>query len=309
MNAPQDKNRSLFISEKESPLFSRLFYWYVLTLYRRRFGAVWLDDRQLSHNTRATLYIGNHNTWWDALNPLLLSKRVIGKRARAMMDEKQLQRYPFFRRLGVFSICREHPRKALASLDHAARLLNESGYEQKPYPAETDTGQNRDLKPLHNLPRSERPVVFWFYPEGKLVHPGTPVVVESGVLRLARKLDAARTEIVPFATHIHSMRGDKPELFIRIGPAIDREVFEKRSEPAGDRDNSRRIAQIIEQLRDTVIRDSARLAGSANTQTDAGDGDATGSVVKSRSLSAETTDGGETRGVDGFRLLLGRAYK
>lgn len=309
MNAPQDNNRPLFVSEKESPLFSRLFYWYVLTLYRRRFGAVWLDDRQLSHNTRATLYIGNHNTWWDALNPLLLSERVIGKRARAMMDEKQLQRYPFFRRLGVFSICRRQPRKALASLDHAARLLNESGYEQKTHPPEADTGDNQGFRSLHNLPRSERPVVFWFYPEGKLVHPGTPVVVESGVLKLARKLDAARTEIVPFATHIHSMRGDKPELFIRIGPAIDREIVEMRSEPAGDRENSRRIAQIIEQLRDTVLRDSARFAGSSKTHADTVDAYPARSDAKSRSLSAETPDCREKHGVDGFRLLLGRAYE
>jgi len=309
MSTTKNGNSPLFIPEKESPVFIWLFYRYVLSLYRRRFRAVWLDDRQLPRTRRATLYIGNHNTWWDALNPLLLNERVIGKRARAMMDEEQLLRYPFFRRLGVFSINRQHPRKALASLDHAVRLLNESGYGQEPHPPEAGTSPavdapadagspiaagtpadagasraagskaNPDADPLSGLPRSKRPVGLWFYPEGKLVRPDTPVVAENGITWLARKLDPARTEIVPFATHIHSMRGDKPELFVRMGPAIDPRMFEMSGEPARDQAQTRRIAGIIEQLRESVRRDSADFGGSGSKNT-----------------------------VDGFRLLLGRSY-
>ncbi len=247
----------LFIPEIDSPFFIRIFYWYVLTLYRRRFRAVWLDDREMPGNRRATLYIGNHNSWWDALNPLLLNERVIGKRACAMMDEEQLLRYPFFRRLGVFSINRQHPRKALASLEHAARLLNESGL-------------------------SERAVGLWFYPEGKLVRSEMPITAENGITWLARKLDPDRTEIVPFATHIHFMRGDRPELFVRLGASINPRMFEMTGEPARDQSQTRRIAGIIEQLRESVRRDSA----------DFGD--------------PETEAGKNT--VDGFRLLLGRPY-
>ena len=270
MSSSQNGKNPLFIPEKESPVFTWIFYRYALTLYRRRFRAVWLDDRQMPRNTRATLYIGNHNTWWDALNPLLLNERVIGKRARAMMDEEQLQRYPFFRRLGVFSINRQHPRKALASLEHAVQLLNGSGLEK-------------------------RPVGLWFYPEGKLVRPDTPVVAENGITWLARKLDAARTEIVPFAVHIHSMRSDKPELFVRMGPAIDPRMFEMTGDPARDQAQTRRIAGIIEQLRESVRRDSADFGGSGSARTNP-DG-------------MESGDSGEVsskKTVDGFRLLLGR---
>ncbi|TVQ67964.1 MAG: hypothetical protein EA363_11755 [Balneolaceae bacterium] len=270
MSTSQNGSSPLFIPEKESPVFTRIFYRYALTLYRRRFRAVWLDDRQMPRNRLATLYIGNHNSWWDALNPLLLNERVIGQRARAMMDEEQLLQYPFFRWLGVFSINRQHPRKALASLEHAVQLLNESGDAQ-------------------------RPVGLWFYPEGKLMRPDKPIVAENGITWLARKLDPARTEIVPFATHIHSMRGDKPELFVRMGPAINPRMFEMTGEPARDQAQTRRIAGIMEQLRESVRRDSADFGDSG------GSGDSGSGPGKSGPVGNKQT-------VDGFRLLLGRPY-
>ena len=313
MSTSQNGSHPLFIPEKESPVFTRIFYRYVLSLYRRRFRAVWLDDRQMPGNRLATLYIGNHNSWWDALNPLLLNERVIGKRARAMMDEEQLLQYPFFRRLGVFSINRQHPRKALASLEHAVRLLNDSGYAQQPHPPETGTSPADDTSveidtppaistpvetgtppaidtpaetgtsrvavtdPLRGLPRAERPVGLWFYPEGKLVRPETPITAENGIAWLAGKMDPDRTEIVPFATHIHYMRGDKPELFVRMGSALDRRMFEMKDDPVRDQPQTRRIAHIMEQLRESTRRDSADF-------------------------------GDDKYRVDGFRLLLGRPY-
>jgi 1-acyl-sn-glycerol-3-phosphate acyltransferase len=303
MSSPSNGIRPFFIPEKVSPVFTRIFYWYMLTLYRRRFRAVWLDDRQMPRTTRATLCIGNHNTWWDALNPLLLNERVIGKQARAMMDEEQLLRYPFFRRLGVFSINRQHPRKALASLEHAARLLNESGLDK-------------------------RPVCLWSYPEGKLVRPDMPIVAENGITWLIRKLDPDRTEIVPFAAHIHAMRGDKPELFVRIGPSIDPRMFAMTGEPARDQAQTRRIAGIIEQLRESVRRDSADFTNPGpgpdhgpdlepGTKPDSNPDSESGSKSGSESGRSGTEPGSESGrsgsdgsqpAVDGFRLLLGRPY-
>ena len=266
----------LFLPEKESPVFVRVFYWYVLSLYRRRFRAVWLDDRQLLSSRRATLFIGNHNTWWDALTPLLLNERVIHKRARAMMDEEQLLQFPFFRRLGVFSINRQHPRRALASLDYAVRLLNESGYPSTlDEPGNTSGAGPHRRNPNSGLPRAGRPVGLWFYPEGKLVRPETPITAENGITWLAGKMDPDRTEIVPFTSHIHFMRGDKPELFVRMGTALDRRMFEMKDDPVRDQSQTRRIAHIMEQLRESTRRDSADFDRERNT-------------------------------VDGFRLLLGR---
>ena len=290
MSTDRHDNAQLFIPEREDPVFTRIFYWYVLSLYRRRFRAVWLDDRRLPRTRRATLYIGNHNAWWDALTPLLINERVIGKRARALMEEQQLRRYPFFRRLGVFSIDRRHPRRALASMEHAVDLLNGSGHRVD--------GDGAAENPSRSLPWSERPVGLWFYPEGKLVGPDMPVAAENGIAWLARKLDPGCTEIIPFASHIHHMRGDKPELFVRMGPALDHGMFAAKGgaaaeepstehqDPAWQASNpvqeqvsqpAARVAEILEELRASARRDSAVCNADGHPE-------------------------------GGFRLLLGRPY-
>ncbi len=270
-----------FISEIDSPVFNRVFYWYSLTLFRRRFRAVWLDDSAVQPSSRASLYIGNHNSWWDALVPLLINERVLRQRARALMDVEQLQKYPFFRRLGVFSIDRQHPRKALESMEYAAELLNSTGrppeednaaVEQSKRPGQPEQSSQSALpdrtaqsaRPDQSAgpaqtPRTSPTVGLWFYPEGKLVRPETPIKLEGGIKWLARKLDPARTEIIPFAIHMHFMRSDKPELFVRMGEALDLRMFEMRGDPVRDETQADRIAMILRHLRDATRRDSAHF--------------------------------------------------
>ena len=183
-----------FLAEKYSPVFYRIFSWYVLFLFRRRFQCVWVDKSNYLSTGTSTLFIGNHNLWWDGLIPLLLNETIFHHRGRAMMDEVQLRKHPFFRYLGTFSINRQHPRKARQSLEHAAGLINNA--------------------------KVNDPVGLWLYPEGKLVSPETPITLESGLIWLARSIDNKKAEIVPFATHIHCMRSDKPELFIKFGNPV-----------------------------------------------------------------------------------------
>ncbi len=109
------------------------------------------------------------------------------------------------------------------------------------------------------MPRNTRPVGLWFYPEGKLVRPETPVTLEGGIKWLARNLDPARTEIVPFAIHMHFMRSDKPELFVRMGEVLDQRMFEMRGDPVRDETQADRIAMIMRHLRDATRRDSAQF--------------------------------------------------
>ncbi len=272
-----------FIREINSPLFNRVFYWYCLTLFRRRFRAVWLDDSAVRPSSRSTLYLGNHNSWWDALVPLLINERVLHQRARALMDVEQLRKYPFFRRLGVFSIDREHPRRALDSMEYAAALLNSTGRppddsrvksepegSKHPMPASQSAHSDETANPDETArpdktvrpaqtPQTSPPVGLWFYPEGKLVRPETPIKLEGGIKWLARKLDPARTEIIPFAIHMHFMRSDKPELFVRMGEALDLRMFEMRGDPVRDETQADRIAIILRHLRDATRRDSARF--------------------------------------------------
>lgn len=226
-----------FIPDAYSPVFNRVFYWYCLWLFRHRFQCVWLDDsaiiveggnHQSKYRLRAnsTLYLGNHNSWWDGLVPLLLNEKIFRKRARAMMDEDQLKKIPFFRKLGTFSINRRHPRKALKSLAYAAGLLN-------------------DAPP-------GKGIGLWVYPEGKLVAAETPIAIESGIPRLIRQLDLSKTDILPFAIHMHTMRGDKPELFVMLGKPVQPDICLTDSFRSD-------AAQLLENLRASCRRESSQF--------------------------------------------------
>lgn len=220
------KKQTGFLGEIYSPIFKRLFYWYTLTLFIRRFRCVWLDNTGLPFSGNSTLFIGNHNSWWDGLIPLLLNEKVFHMQARAIMDEEQLVKYPFFRRLGAFSINRKHPRKAMKSLEYAARLLNE---------AELKEG-----------------VGLWLYPEGRLVSRETPIRLESGLVWLSRRIDLDRSDVVPFATHMHTIRSDKPELFIKIGNPVGPSILHSG-------DMMVRTTRILEDLRQSCRRQSVEF--------------------------------------------------
>lgn len=105
------------------------------------------------------------------------------------MEDKQLDRYPFFRRLGVFSIDLSSARSSMQSLRYAIRSM-------------------------------DRPnAALYIYPQGKI----EPFSVSNldfkkGIGWLAKKLPNA--DIVPIGIYIHTKESDKPRLEITIGSAL-----------------------------------------------------------------------------------------
>lgn len=72
---------------------------------------------------RSVLLLPNHSTWWDGFIIYLINDLVWQKKPFVMMEEKQLDRFPFFNRLGAYSVRpgdREDVEKTLA---YSARLL------------------------------------------------------------------------------------------------------------------------------------------------------------------------------------------
>ncbi|MFW6157255.1 MAG: lysophospholipid acyltransferase family protein, partial [Balneolaceae bacterium] len=135
-----------------------------------------------------TVYYLNHNSWWDGLIPLLLNECRFEQHARALMEEKQMRQYPFFSRIGAFSIDPGHPRKALRSMQYAVESM-----------------------------QRERASLF-IYPEGEIRPAGTPLRFKKGLAWLHGRLPGA--DIVPIAIHIHTRRYDKPELLLHTGGAL-----------------------------------------------------------------------------------------
>lgn len=181
-------SNATFLPADESRAHIAFFTLYSRYLYGRTFASVEADLPYRPEPGQSTLYLLNHNAWFDGLTPLLLNRYRFRQRARAVMEDVQLLAHPFFRRIGAFSINRAHPRAAIDSLDYAADWLNEPGTS------------------------------VYLYPEGRLVDPTVPIRIESGVLRLMA--NAPMADVVPIATHIHFMDGPKPVMRIRSGEPI-----------------------------------------------------------------------------------------
>ena len=105
------------------------------------------------------------------------------------MEDKQLKRYPFFRRLGVFSINLSSARSSMKSLRYAIRSMN---------------------RPHASL---------YIYPQGKIVPFATDnLQFKKGIGWLAKKLPAC--DLVPVGINIHTKESDKPKLEIKIGVPV-----------------------------------------------------------------------------------------
>ncbi|MDZ7773685.1 MAG: lysophospholipid acyltransferase family protein [Balneolaceae bacterium] len=165
-------------------------------LFRRRFDQVWLRQRYRPDSSSRTVYYLNHHSWWDGLIPLLLNEYRFGQRARAMMENRQMRRYPFFSRIGAFSVNRGNPRSALRSLRYAVESM-----------------------------RRPRACLF-IYPEGTLTPPGSRMDFEGGLAWLHDRLAREELEVdfVPVALHMHTLRGSRPELHLSVGDAVRPDV-------------------------------------------------------------------------------------
>ena len=178
------------IPAKENKWFIAIFRRYVWLLFYRRFKYVWLRRESPPEPSQPVIYYGNHNSWWDGIIPFLLNEYVLGHRhGRAMMEEKQMRQYPFFSRIGAFSIDLEESRSAVSSLRYAVRHL------------------------------SRPDSCLFIYPEGRIL-PATdsPKTFKAGLGWLLKQLP--EVSVIPLAVHLHTLDYDKPELFIHLGKPV-----------------------------------------------------------------------------------------
>lgn len=182
-----------FIPARESPLFISAFRWYVRWLFHRRFQKVWLHQSYVPAKDESTLYYLNHTSWWDGLIPFLLNEFCFKQKARAVMEDKQMLEYPFFSRIGAFSINRSNPRSALNSLRYGLQSLEPAG---------------RSL---------------FIYPEGKIYpQEDSPNNFEGGLAWMTNRLPDLKNvvKVVPIGIYIHTMTSAKPTLMLNVTNAI-----------------------------------------------------------------------------------------
>lgn len=164
-----------------------LFRWYTRLLFQRRFAGVWIRQEYRPDEESRTVYYLNHHSWWDGLIPFLLNEFRFRQNARALMEEPQMKRYTFFRKIGAFSVNRSDPRKAITSLRYAVQSM-------------------------------ERPKASLFiYPEGKITPACSELHFEEGLGWLHSKVDREKVDFVPLGIFMHTYRTDKPELYLYVG--------------------------------------------------------------------------------------------
>ncbi|MEI7024184.1 lysophospholipid acyltransferase family protein [Paenibacillus sp. y28] len=90
------------------------------------------------------IYMMNHSSWWDGLIVFHAVMRASSREHFMMMDEAQMSRYRFFRKIGAFSIDKTSTHGIRESLQYSEQLLK-SGHGIWLFP-------QGDIKPLEQRP-------------------------------------------------------------------------------------------------------------------------------------------------------------
>lgn len=177
------------LTANKSIWFEKLFGIYNRNLLKRKFHSCRVQNLEalISGDENIPLIIfANHSSWWDGLIILEILKRG-NFDSFVLMEEKNLTKFRFFRKLGAFSIIRENPQSAMRSLNYAAEILND--------------GKNKTLLifPQGEIqPNDKRPLEFF-----------------NGLSLLIEKSKKCVT--VPCAIRLEFLGHFKPEIFVRFG--------------------------------------------------------------------------------------------
>ncbi|WOO42501.1 lysophospholipid acyltransferase family protein [Rubellicoccus peritrichatus] len=185
------------IKEKPNRFCIGLLDWYLTYQFRRRFFSVHVDGFDgfdaffKDAGSFPILFYGNHQSWWDGFFAFQLARRY-GIDQRVIMEEKNLQRFPFFRYVGVFGVDLDLKEGRAQSLMHCVRTLKVD-------------------KPRRAL---------LMYPQGRLVSPLEKAwpPFKPGIETILKLCPAVKA--VPIIHEIVSGKHQLPEVFIEIGQPI-----------------------------------------------------------------------------------------
>lgn len=190
------KSKTEFIPAQESRWFIFVFDLYTRWLFRRRFKNVWVDQTYQPGSNSKTIYYLNHTSWWDGLIPLLINRKLFHQNARAMMEDKQMRQHGLFKKIGAFSVNLENPRSAVRSLRYAVESMKRA---------------NSSL---------------FIYPEGEIVPFSTQKPnFKKGLGWITGQ--CPDVDVVPVGIYINPAISDKPELFLKIGKAVEFDTAKK----------------------------------------------------------------------------------
>lgn len=192
---PEAQPESLLLPATPRAWFIRWFSRYTPKLIAKKFYAMRVDARtpqtlsELNTHQGPLLCVMNHSSWWDPLIGLALhATQLLERDQRAPMDRAQLERFWFFRSLGLFGIEPDNP----ASLEAMRVYLTEWFAAQ---------------------PRA----TVWITPQGDFQDPRDELVIRPGAAALAAA-SGEQTKVVSIAIEYAFWTDQKPEIFLRFEP-------------------------------------------------------------------------------------------
>lgn len=168
---------------------------YVHWKLRSNFRGIWCEGA-LPDSDEPLLVYANHTSFWDGFAAHALSE-ANHRDGYALMEEQNLARYPFLRRIGAFSIRRGEAKSARETIKYAAQLLKQ--------------------------PRA----VVCVFPQGTLApRANAPLRLEGGVELLAR---ITGVRCVPVSMNFGFFEHEYPDIVMHVGNAHAPESLEAMS--------------------------------------------------------------------------------
>jgi len=175
-----------------SPRLHRWFARYLRRYFARNFTGVRVARSGARTDGLASpvVVFSNHASWWDPILYMLVAhERFPGRPGYGPMDARALEKYRFFRRLGVFGVEQDSRRGAATFLRTARAVLARPG------------------------------AMLWMTAEGGFNDPRRrPVRFRRGLGHLARALDGAW--MLPLAIEYPFWNERHPEALLRFGEPI-----------------------------------------------------------------------------------------
>lgn len=174
-------------SHRFNALFSRYNEWYLIRRQFRSFHIRGELDPE-SSKSESLLYIMNHSSWWDGLIMYFATQKTSIGDHYMMMEQRQLEKYAFFRKVGAYSIDRDHPGDIRASFRYTSELLKVG----------------------------KRP---WMFPQGSIYHlESRPMAFQPGVGLLLRQ--NPDVSVVPVTLYHGLFQHAKPDVTMLVGKPV-----------------------------------------------------------------------------------------
>ncbi|MGA0173608.1 MAG: lysophospholipid acyltransferase family protein [Phycisphaerales bacterium] len=223
-----DASRELLLPAKPNHRVGRGIRWYARRLVRKRFHAVRIDPAlpailsSLESADRPAIVLMTHSSWWDPIVGILLWDRFYPERPIAgPMHRRELERFGFFRSIGVFGIEPDDPASLAAMREYVLPRMRRDG------------GRSGE--------------VLMLTPQGSLADARAPIAIRPGAASIAAAFESI--DVVALAIEYGFWVDQRPEIFLRA----------ERCEPMA-RDRRASTADWHRAMQDSMRRSAASLA-------------------------------------------------